>query len=147
VSALGEGSSARLGRLLAFGQTRELRRLLNGMVGGAVLVGLVGVAVSVAGGKTILTLLYKAEYATGAQLLVWLSVAAMAANVASIVSYGMISVRKYRDHLASLIAMAAATAAGCWLLVPSMGLNGAAAALLMGYGLQAGWGLVACRLG
>ncbi|HLK69627.1 MAG TPA: lipopolysaccharide biosynthesis protein [Bryobacteraceae bacterium] len=145
VSALAEGASPRLATTHAFGVRNEFNRVLRNLVSLGVAAGIGALLVFFAAGKEILAIVYRPEYVAGWRLLLCLGAAAVLANTASIFSYALIAVRRYRDQLGSLIAMTIVTTVACQFLVPAYALTGAAAAMMLGYGVQAGWGLVAVR--
>jgi O-antigen/teichoic acid export membrane protein len=107
--------------------------------------GLAGVVLAVVAGRTLLQVLYRAEYADAQPVLVWTMIAGTAAFVGSALDYGLTAARSLRAQAPLWIVMLAATAAACAVLVPRYGLVGAAAGTFVGYvvqGLGAGWLLV-----
>jgi O-antigen/teichoic acid export membrane protein len=136
VAALGQAVSPRLAKHFAAGDRRAFAALLGKLVGVAVLVGAAGVAVALAAGRPLLTLLYRPEYADHESLLLWVMAASGLGYVASFLGYGMSAARYFRAQLPLFAAVALVTAAACAVLVPRFGLVGGAVACLVAAAVQ-----------
>ena len=99
VGALGQSAFPRLARYYAEGSVRAFRRLLVKLVGLGAGLGIVGLLVALVAGRSILTLLYKPEYAEHADLFAWLMTAAAVSYVASLMGYGITAARYFRAQL------------------------------------------------
>jgi O-antigen/teichoic acid export membrane protein len=142
VAALGQSASASLARTFAEGDRAAFCRLLGGLValGGAL--GVAGVIVAWLGGRTILSVLYRPEYAEHVESFVWLMGAGALWNVGAFLGHGVMATRRFAAlvplHAAATIIMVLACAA----LVPAAGLVGAAIAAAISLAVQVGGGLV-----
>jgi len=140
VGALGQSASPRLAKYYAAGNGPAFCTLLLKLAGIGVLLGGVGVLVTLVAGRELLTLLYRPEYAEY-ELLVWLMVAAGISYVASFLGYGMTAARHFRVQMPLFAVVTATTIlAGLWL-IPADGLRGAAIALMIAAVVQAGGSL------
>ena len=136
MNALGAAATPRLARHFSareFDRFRGLALRLNAL---AVLLGVAGVLGAAVLGRLVLALLYRPEYAAHARLLVWMMAASILSYVAVALGYVITSVRAF-DTQASLAAVVAATSGvASWLLVPRLGLYGAALALAAAWSVQ-----------
>ncbi|WP_333154111.1 oligosaccharide flippase family protein [Microcoleus sp. Pol8_C1] len=131
VSALAESASPRLAKYYAAGNSNAFRTLLLKLVGVGLMLGAGGVFVAVVAGKPILTLLYKPEYADRADLFLWLMLAAGIWYVSAFLGYGMTAARYFRVQMPLFVLVTGSSAIACLWLIPIMGLQGAALALIV----------------
>lgn len=131
VSALGQSASPRLAKYYAVGNSTAFRTLLLKLVGIGALLGGAGVLVAVVAGREILTLIYRPDYAEYADLFVLLMVATAISDVTSFLGYGMTAARYFRIQMPLFVLVTSTSAIACFWLVPSIGLRGAAIALLI----------------
>jgi len=132
VNALGESANPRLAKYYAAGDSAAFRSLMFKLLLISVLLGGMGVLAAVVAGKQILTLLYRPEYAKYADLFVWLMLATGINYVSSFLGYGMTAARYLRIQMPIFASVTTISAITCFWLIPSMGLIGAAIALLLG---------------
>jgi O-antigen/teichoic acid export membrane protein len=132
VNALGESANPRLAKYYAAGDSKAFRTLLFKLVGIGAFLGVMGVFVALVGGRQIITLLYRPEYANHTDLFVWLMLATAVNYVSSFLGYGMTAARYFRIQMPLFFIVTAISAMACFWLVPNMGLRGAAIALLIG---------------
>jgi O-antigen/teichoic acid export membrane protein len=132
VSALAESASPRLAKYYAAGNSTAFRTLLLKLVGVGLMLGAGGVFVAVVAGRPILTLLYKPEYAERADLFLWLMVAAGILYVSAFLGYGITAARYFRVQMPLFVLVTGSSAIACFWLIPTMGLRGAAIALIVG---------------
>jgi len=131
IGSLGQSAFTRLALYYAEERRGEFGRLLKKLLGVAALLGTGGVLVAWVAGRQILTVLFRPEYGERAHLLVWLMVAAGVSYLAQILGYAMTAAR-YFVHQVPLFALTVVTVTlASYLLVPSWGLAGAIAALLI----------------
>jgi O-antigen/teichoic acid export membrane protein len=130
-SALGESATPRLAKYYADGNNKAFRTLLLKLVGIGALIGGAAVLVAFVAGKEILTLLYSPEYAQHADLFVWLMVAAGIGYVSAFLGDGMTAARRFRIQMPLFAFVTSISAIACLLLLPELGLQGAAIALLI----------------
>lgn len=129
VTALGESASPRLARLHAQRDFRGYRALVVKMVGIGAACGGGGLAVTLLAGRPLLTLLYRPEYADNLSAFVWIMVAAGIGYVALFLQYGMTAARSFRAQPIILAVSVATLTCACFLLIPRMGVTGAAISL------------------
>jgi O-antigen/teichoic acid export membrane protein len=138
VNALGESVNARLAKYYAAGDSTAFRTLLFKLLLIGALLGGTGVLVALVAGRQILTLLYQREYAEYANLFVWLMLATGINYVSSFLGYGMMAARYFRIQIPIFASVTTISAMICFWLIPTLGLLGAAIALVVGAVLQAG---------
>src|SRR5262249_54847105 len=90
--------------------------------------GLVGILVTVLAGKPLLRLLYTAEYAQHAEVLIYLAITAGMSFVASFLGFGMTAARYFRVQAPLFLRVGLVTILACAALVTSHGLPGVALA-------------------
>ena len=131
INALAESSSARLSRYYADADRRKFSILtiqLAIIFGG---LGLGGILFAWIGGKQILALIYRPEYAQHQELFLLLTIAAAIGYVSSALGYAITAARYFRVQIPLFIAVTATSALACLWLIPTMGMKGAALALIM----------------
>jgi O-antigen/teichoic acid export membrane protein len=121
----------RMSRLYASARMTEFRALLSRLVIAAGGIGLVGLVLAQSFGRRFLTLVYSREYAAHPNVFTLLTAAAAVQFAASMLTSGITSARCFRIQVPLFLIVAACTAAGCALWVPTNGLVGAAAAVLV----------------
>lgn len=131
VNALGESANPRLARYYAARNSTAFRTLLFKLLLIGALLGGTGVLVALVAGRQILTLLYRPEYAQYADLFVWLMLATGINYVSSFLGYGMTAARYFRIQIPIFASVTTTSAIVCFWLIPTMGLLGAAIALLL----------------
>lgn len=119
---------ASLARLAVYDQSNPLafRRLVSLLLGAAGLLGVACVAGAYAIGDTILTLIYRPEYADLQPILVLTMVGAIAAHISSVLGFTLTAARRFRAQFLLYSVTTVASALACYLLIPSLGLVGAA---------------------
>jgi len=137
VSALAQSASPRLAKYYAAGNSTAFRTLLFKLVGVGLMLGAGGVFVAVVAGRPILTLLYKAEYAERADLFAWLMVVAGIGYVSSFLGYGITAARYFQVQIPLFALVTGASGLACLWLIPTMGVQGAVIALIVGAIVQA----------
>ncbi len=136
VSALGQSASPRLARQFAEGDLAAYGKLLRQLLAIGGLMGGVGVLASLVIGRPLLVLLYSPEYAERVDVFCWLMTAGAAANLCSVLGYGMTAARCFRPQVPLFGLSVVISVLACYWLVPSYGLRGAAWALLASYSVQ-----------
>jgi O-antigen/teichoic acid export membrane protein len=136
MNVFGESAIARLAVHAAAGDRPRFMRILWHLVWLAVVAGLVGVGGAHWWGAAVLELFYGADYASHADLLVVLMVAAALLYVASFLGYAIMALRAFRAVLWVLVMSTAGSAAACLWLIPRDGLAGAAWAMVWAALLQ-----------
>ncbi len=131
ISALSESSSARLAKYYAAAEQRKFTVLLLQLTAIFGSFGIGGILFAWIGGKAVLTLIYRPEYAQQQELFLWLMIAAGIGYVSSGFGYAMTAARYFRVQIPLFITVTATSALGCLWLIPKLGMKGAALALIM----------------
>lgn len=126
ISAMGQAASPRLAVRFADGDTVGFLSLLRSLLVGAVALASVTVVVAVVASRPLLTLLYRPEYATNPGLFKLLAVASGISFIASVLGYAMTAARYFKLQVPLFIVSVVATSIGCLVLVPRIGVAGAA---------------------
>ncbi len=128
VTALGQAAGPRLAKHHVAGEHKAFRRLAAKLVRTGVLLGTVGVAVTLIAGKPLLRLLYGAEYSHQNEVFVLLMIATGLIFVASFMGYIMTAARYFQVQAPLFTVVLLVSCLACWGLVPRYGLTGAALA-------------------
>lgn len=144
-NAMGQTAIPRLARHFSERESARFRRLALQLTGLALLLGAAGVLVAAVAGKLALTIVFRPEYAEYQPLLVALMAAAALVYVASALGFVLTSARSFSEQLPLLCAVAASSAVASWVLVPIMGLYGAAVALGISAFVQIGGAIIILR--
>jgi O-antigen/teichoic acid export membrane protein len=138
VNALGQAATPRLARHFSIGDAAGFLRLAGKLGASVIGLGAAGVAAAFLLGPWVLTIAYRPEYADYSGLLVWVMGAAIPIYLAGVLGYAVTATRAF-DAQAPLFAVVAAVCGiASWLLVPRLGLGGAAVALAATASLQVG---------
>jgi O-antigen/teichoic acid export membrane protein len=105
------------------------RRLAWKLVGLGVVLGACGVLLAAWAGGLVLRVAYRPAFESHAGLLLAVMTSAIFVYVAVVLGYVITSARSFLSQLPLQAAVAATSAGTSWLLVPSLGLKGAAAAV------------------
>jgi O-antigen/teichoic acid export membrane protein len=134
VGALGQSATPRLAKYYAAGNRHAFGTLLFKPVSIGLSIGIVGILVVKIGGKEILTILYRPEYAQPQYLEIFLllMVSTAISNVSSFLGYGMTAIRYFSVQLPLSFLVTGISVLSCYWLIPNLGLRGAAIALLIG---------------
>jgi O-antigen/teichoic acid export membrane protein len=135
-NALGQSAMPRLARYYGAKDSRHFRALVWKLMAVAGALGVCGVMVALVVGKLVLGVVYRPGYAAYAGLLVWVMGAGMFCYVAIMLGYVITGARVYTAQAPLLVLVAASSAVGSWLLVPRLGLHGAAVALALAWSVQ-----------
>ncbi len=122
---LGQASLSRLA-WYDRGDDAAYRRLMGILIAAAVVIGIVGVAGTVALGEWALRLFYRPEYEALQPVLLVLMIGMSATHVAAILGFALTAARRFRPQLVLFALTAGASAVSCRLLLPGYGLVGAA---------------------
>ncbi len=136
INALGTAALPRLAKHYQRGETDEYRSLLLKVLAFGAAIGLGGFLVVAVGGRQILTLLYKAEYAQQLGAFAWIMVASGIGYVALFMEYGLGAAQVFWIQPFVIAAASAALAGACVVLIPRYGITGAAMAMAVGASTQ-----------
>ncbi len=130
VVAVGDSAMPRLANHHASGNLAAYGRLLAWLLVVAAVIGVLGIVVTLLGGRWLLQLVYGDEYAAAADTFVWIMVGGLMTYIAAILSYGLLAARRFSEQLMLLTGVALVMLVACAVLIPKWGLTGAALALL-----------------
>ena len=131
VGALGQCATPRLARYYAAGDKRAFNSFLWVLVLASLGLGAAGFAVALTFGHPVLTLIYRPEYAARNDVFIWLMAASGVLYLGNTLGVALTAVRCLTPQLPLFAVSAGCTALACFVLVPVMGLTGAAAAILL----------------
>ncbi len=129
--AMNQVASPRLATLYHAEDLTGFRRLLFRILGAYLLLGIAGVAIVPLLGRWLLTVLFRAEYAVHINLFLLVMCAAAVAYLAGALTSAMIAIRVIGRQLPLRVVTATTSLLACALLVPSLGMQGAALALVV----------------
>lgn len=129
--AMAQAATPRLAKYYADGQRKAFAKLLLKQIGMAMLLGLAAIIISAIGGKQILTVIYKPEYAQHSQLLVMLMLAAALDYICSFLGSGITAARYFRSQVPLFAATACILTIACMVFIPISGLNGIPWAMIL----------------
>jgi O-antigen/teichoic acid export membrane protein len=145
MDSLGQSAIPRLARYFAAGHLRAFFRLVGGMAGTGLLVGIAGIAVAWLAGTELLAFMYRPEHATRVDVLLWLVVAAAINCVVSALGHALVAARLFRVQPAILGGALLWTVIASYYLIPAYGLMGAAWTTIVSYVIQLA-GCLGCLL-
>jgi O-antigen/teichoic acid export membrane protein len=131
IDALGQSAVARLAKYYLAGNSSSFRHLLLKLVAIALAIGTTAIVVASVAGKEILTLLYSSEYGDRADLFVWLMVVAAIDYVSSFLGHAMTAAQYFRIQTLLFATVTLTSALSCFLLLPSLGLQGIVFSLII----------------
>jgi O-antigen/teichoic acid export membrane protein len=138
VQALGQSVFVRLAAFYAAGRLADFYRLVWRLLSIDLVLGVGGLAVAVAAGARILTVLYRPEYGRESAVLVWVMGAAALGYLGQSLGCAVTAARYFASQIPLFATVAASAALASYLLVPRYGLKGAALALGVSALVQAG---------
>jgi O-antigen/teichoic acid export membrane protein len=133
INPLGQIMTPRLARAFSEGDARLFLRLAAQLTGAACLLGAAGVALALAVGGMALRIAYGPAFANYRGLLVWMMAAGILSYAGSALGYVITAARAFDSQAPLFLAVAAVSGAASWLLVPKLGLEGAALALALAW--------------
>jgi O-antigen/teichoic acid export membrane protein len=136
MDSLGQSAIPRLARYFASGHLRAFFRLVAGMAGIGLIVGLSGVAVAWLAGTELLAFMYRPEHAQRVDVLLWLVAAAAINCVVSALGNALVAARLFRVQPAILAGALLWTVVASYYFIPAYGLMGAAWATVVSYVIQ-----------
>ena len=130
-NAVGQAAAPRLAKYFLAGNKRGFGILLTAIVASSLGLGVLGFVGALFFGRQAMAIIYRPEYSTRQDVLVWLMGASGFFYLGSTLGYAVTAVRCFAPQLPLFIAAAVTTAIGCFALVPRFGLRGAAIAILI----------------
>lgn len=144
-NALGQGAAPRLAKYFEAARMHEFRALLTTLIVASLGIGAIGLIGALLVGRQVLTIVYRPEYATQQDILVWLMAASGFFYLGSTLGYAVTAVKCFTPQLPLFALAAASTAAASMILVPSQGLRGAALAIMISALIQCAGGTYLLR--
>jgi O-antigen/teichoic acid export membrane protein len=135
-NAMGQAAAPRLAKCFAHRDRKGFAVLLTALVVASLGLGGLGFTGSVLFGKQAMALIYRPEYNTRQDVLVWLMGASGFFYLGSTLGYAVTAVRCFAPQLPLFAGAAVTTAISCMALVPSQGLRGVAIAILISAVIQ-----------
>jgi len=129
--ALGHSTIPRMARLYAKGDLAGFRSSLLRLVALGAGFALAGFTTVRFFGAPLLTILFSAEYANHVEVFVWLVASAGISCIAALLHYGITSAQCFRIQVPMFLLVVGSNALACAWLVPSLGLRGAAIAMVI----------------
>lgn len=136
IGALGQSASPRLAKHYHERDYRAFRALLAKLAGLGAVLGAVGLLVAAVAGKQILTIVYTPEYAESLNVFLLLMLGAGITYVASFLGFGMTAARLLRPQVPLFLGVISVTVLLGVVLVPRIGMIGAAVAFAVGMFIQ-----------
>jgi len=131
VYALTQSVTTRLAYLFASGNLKQFARMLTKLSMLGVLIAIVGVPLTFAVGRPLLTLLYRREYGDHVGLMALLVGIAGISTIGAFLFCGLTAARAFRAQVPVYLAAVLVVTVGSALLVPRYGLMGAGTAVLL----------------
>jgi len=131
VLALAQSAMPRLARSYANRDRRDYLRLFMRLMLITIAVGAVTLLVTIVGGKPLLTILYRPEYAERIDLFVLVMIAATVGYIALGLEYTITATRHFGVQMPLLVASGLTMLLGCGILIPQYGLIGAGLAMIL----------------
>jgi O-antigen/teichoic acid export membrane protein len=120
-----------LAKYFITGDKRAFSILLAVIIAVSLGLGGLGLVGSLVFGRQAMALIYRPEYSIHQDVLVWLMGASGFFYLGSTLGYAVTAVRCFTPQLPLFAGAAVTTGIGCFLLIPSFGLRGAAIAILI----------------
>jgi O-antigen/teichoic acid export membrane protein len=137
VRALTYSSAPRLAKAYANPGHEGFLPLLAKITSVGLLIGLIGLIISAIFGEELLMILYTPQYSEWAHVFTWLMAGSMMHYIAMFLSSGIVVTRYLRSSMALELIVLLTIVAGCFCLIPSHGIMGAAWAVGLGTSVHA----------
>lgn len=146
IEALAQSAIPRLARLYQYRNRQSFRLLLLKLAGVGCALGASAFIVACLAGRTILTLLYRPEYARHVDVFLILMASAIPTYITSFIGYGLTAARLFWIQLPLSLLSSGSVLLACLWLVPQHGLKGAAEAFfIMSVVRLAAFGIIMIR--
>ena len=137
-NAMGQAAAPRMAKCFVLRDSRGFNMLLAGLVTVSLGLGCLGFLGALFFGRQGMTLIYRPEYSTHPDVLIWLMGASGFFYLGSTLGYAVTAIRCFRPQMPLFTGAALSTAIGCLVLMPSQGLRGAAMAIFVSALVQCG---------
>jgi len=132
VGALGMAAFVRLARGFTEGPSADFVKILSVLLGLSLVIGVGGVTLAYFAGSQILTMLFRREYAAYTDLFRLTMVIGAVTFLTASLGASLTAARIFKPQVTILAIVGVTEVLACWVLVPRMGLTGAAIACLVG---------------
>lgn len=136
INAVGQAAAPRMANAFVQRDKRRFGLLLAGLVAASLGLGGLGLLGASLFGQKAMALIYRPEYSTHQDVLIWLMAASGLYYLGSTLGYAVTAVRCFNPQLPLFVIASLVTAMGCVAFVPSMGLRGAAIAIFISAAVQ-----------
>jgi O-antigen/teichoic acid export membrane protein len=126
VLAMGQAAAPHLATQFANGEVRSFVGLQLRLAGFGAIIGTITLVFAVAVGEPFLRLVYGAAYASAQHLFEIMAAAAGISFIGSFLGYGMTAARQFAIQVPLFVVTTSVTILGCIVLIPQLGLAGAA---------------------
>jgi O-antigen/teichoic acid export membrane protein len=130
INALGQSAAARLSRMFAAQQFNAFVKLIQKFVLLGALIGIAGVPAALLFGRSVLTFLYRSEYADSFNVFITIIATTSIFAMAAFLGYGLTAARCFKRQMIGVGTATLVTLSLAPILVPRFGLMGAALTLL-----------------
>jgi O-antigen/teichoic acid export membrane protein len=130
-NAMGQAAALRVAKSFTNRDWREFGFMLGTLVVASLGLGLLGFAGAFLFGRQAMSILYRPEYATRQDVLLWLMGGSGLLYLGSTLGYAVTAVRCLTPQVPLFISAVITTAIGCIAFVPTQGLRGVAMAILL----------------
>jgi O-antigen/teichoic acid export membrane protein len=137
-NAVGQAAAPRLSKCFATRDMRGFGGLLAAVVAATLGLGALGLGGALLFGREAMAIIYRPEYSSRQDVLVWLMAASGFFYLGSTLRYAVTAVRCFTPQLPLFAVAAPTTAIGCMALIPTYGLRGAAMAIFISAIIQCG---------
>ncbi|MFL6449379.1 MAG: lipopolysaccharide biosynthesis protein [Bryobacteraceae bacterium] len=135
-NAIGQAAAPRLAKYFAIGDRRGFATLLGAITAASLGLGAAGYGTALFFGPSAMALIYRPEYSTRQDVLLWLMGASGFYYLGSTLGYAVTAARCFTPQLPLFTVAAITTGLACLAMVPSHGLRGAAIAILISAAVQ-----------
>ncbi|SDI42110.1 oligosaccharide flippase family protein [Natribacillus halophilus] len=132
IQSVGQAASPRMAKLYRNRELNDYKKIIAFLIVLGFSIGLVGFIVAVSLGEIILTLLYGSSYADYNQLLILVMIAGIFTFTSSFLGHGITAMRLFKIQPYANAISLMVTIITSFILIPIIGLNGAAYTLIIG---------------
>lgn len=133
VAAIGQSAIPRLAKYYYNNEIKHFKYLLLRMLGIGIILAFGGALISIFFGHSLLTILYRSEYAEHNKIFCWVMVAGGLSYIASFLNNGITATRNFKVYVPLFLIVNVTTLVTSMWLIPDFGLIGAAFSLAIGH--------------
>ena len=136
ITALTQSAAPRLAKLYFFKEFKQFRVLLLKLIGIGILLSIISIIITIIFGESILELFYTEEYREYYTLFVLLMISTLFIYPSAFIGCGLTASRKFKVQPLIETVSLLFTIVGCLILIPKLGLNGAAIVIIIASMIQ-----------